>query len=186
MSTTPEVFDPAIADEPLNGRTPEKFELGALKFWALGDRVIIQEDEFRTGYECSSCDGKGKVPCANCHGAGSHSLGGPVKKCSHCEGAGHLRCSSCSGKGALIVAPEIAQRRPTSGTVVSAGQRCKYLREGDSVLYSNFAGYVVDLDRAGAKVTLRILHESEILAGMDGHLTLSNLKGKSEIAQFNN
>lgn len=186
--------------QPVVGFTSDgvaKFEVGPLKFWALGDRVIIEEDLFRSGYECSKCEGRCKVKCPDCEGKGKRTTtvttfvteeGKPEqvsveKKCSSCE-EGYITCPQCSGKGGILVTPETSQRRPTSGVVVSAGLSCKTLKVGDSVLFSNFAGYVVDLDRAGSPVTLRILHETEILAGMDGHLTLTNLRGKSEIAAF--
>lgn len=155
-----------------------RFTLGSLSFWATGDRLLIQEDEFRSGYECQTCGGPGKVDCSNCDGAGHN---GP-KKCSHCNGDGKVICSACEGKGGLLIAPETSQRRPTSGKIVSAGPECKYLKVGDSVLYSNFAGYTIDLDRAGAKVVLRILHETEILAAMSGQLTLAEMRSKSDIA----
>jgi co-chaperonin GroES (HSP10) len=183
-------------------RTPIKFSIGkSLKFWALGDRVLIEEDEFKSGYECSTCDGKGRTTCANCSGVGENS----GKKCSTCDAAGITTCPACNGKGGIIVAPEISERRPSTGQVVSVGHKCKMLNVGDTVLYSNFAGYVVDLDtgkqlhaapstvtsiKSGSlgykgKVTLRILHENEILTGMDGHLTLTNLRGKNDIAAYN-
>jgi len=156
------------------------FALGELKFWALGDRILIQEDEFKSGYECQNCAGAGKHPCIECNGTGSYSL----KKCSHCSGTGKVVCTECQGKGGLLVAPETSQRRPTTGVIVSLGPDCKYLQLGDSVLYSNFAGYVVDLNRAGRPVTLRILHETEILCALEGQLDLRGLRGKSEIATF--
>lgn len=165
--------------------TTAKFEVGALKFWALADRILIQEDEFKSGHECPSCDGKGRTACPECHGEGKYQIEGHERSCANCESKGTTVCTDCEGKGGLIIVPETAQRRPTTGKIVSVGDGVKYLKLGDSVLYSNFAGYVVDLDRAGVKVTLRILHESEVLCGMEGHLTLSNLKGKSEIATFN-
>ena len=40
-------------DSGLVETRPVVYEIGSLKFWALGDRVIIREDEFKTGYECS-------------------------------------------------------------------------------------------------------------------------------------
>lgn len=162
-------------------RSITKFPVGTLNFWALGDRVLVEEDEFRSGYECSVCSGHGKVDCGDCAGIGIKINN---KKCSSCEGTGKLVCPTCEGKGGLLIAPEISQRRPTSGRVVSCGRRVKYLNVGDSVLFSNFAGYVVDLDRAGSKVTLRVLHEPEILSGMSGHLMLTNLRSKTEIAQY--
>ena len=190
VSTAPTKTTRTRRHQPKKGltiKTPAKFPVGTLTFWALGDRVLIEEDQFRSGYECTTCGGSGQLHCAACDGKGTRQAvpgDGPFKKCSDCDGKGSGVCSECHGKGGLIVTPETSQRRPTSGTVVSAGVKCEFLKEGDSVLFSNFAGFVVDLARAGSPVTLRILHETEILAGMDGHLTLTNLRGKSEIAAF--
>lgn len=142
------------------------FEVGPLKFWALGDRVLIEEDQFRSGYECEGCGGSGKSTVVK--GA----------KCSECGGTGVI-------KGG-IVTPETAQRRPTTGKVVSIGDQCHVLKPGQSVLYSNFAGYVIDLNRAGEPVVLRILHESEVLCAMEGQLEMRTLRGKQEIATFQN
>lgn len=157
------------------------FDIGPIKFWALGDRILIREDEFKTGYECSTCGGSGTAPCDNC--AGSGTTQGKFK-CSHCDGKGEQTCAHCGGKGGLLVAPDIAQRRPTTGKVVSVGDDVSHVKVGDSVLYSNFAGFVVDLAPAGKKVTLRILHEAEILCGMEGQLEMRTLRGKTEIATF--
>jgi co-chaperonin GroES (HSP10) len=161
-----------------------KFEVGSLKFWALSDRILVEEDAFQSGYECITCGGKGRIKCPDCAGTTVRSVeGGPEKKCSTCD-EGTIRCSPCNGKGGLLVTPDTAQRRPTSGTIVSAGPDCKFVKVGDSILFSNFAGYLVELARAGFPVSLRILHETEILAGMEGHLTLTNLRGKSELTTY--
>lgn len=165
---------------PETSPAPNTYKLDDLTFEALGDRLVIQEDEFRSGYECSTCGGSGKINCLNCGGAGTVNM----KKCSHCV-EGLVICPECQGKGGLLIVAEESQRRPTSGVIVSAGPKVVDLRLGQSVLYSNFAGYVIDLNRAGRPVTLRILHESEILCRLEGHLTLTNLKGKTEIALHN-
>lgn len=136
-----------------------KFEIGPVKFAAFGDRILIQEDEFKSGYECEVCGGTGVSPINP-----------------------NMRCKTCEGKGGLIVVPEISQRRPTTGTIVSIGEAVKWLKPGQSVLYSSFAGHTVDLDRAGKPLVLRILHESEVLSLVDGHLELRTVRGKSEIA----
>jgi co-chaperonin GroES (HSP10) len=178
--------------ETLNSPKPgNTFDLGTLKFWARGDRVLIQEDEFKSGYECTVCGGSGKAPCEACGGSGSSATVAEAR-CATCEGSGSYTCSQCNGKGGLLIAPDVSQRRPTTGTIVSVGPGIwqhgvfvpNELQVGERVLYSNFAGYVIDLDRAGKKVTLRILHEPEVLCGMSGHLELRSLKGKSDIAEF--
>lgn len=163
--------------------TISMFAIGTLQFGAIGDRLIVQEDAFKTGYECTTCGGSGKKDCSNCSGTGQVSHGGPVMRCGECEGNKVVTCPACNGKGGLLVAPETAERRPTTGTIMSAGPMCKWLKKGDQILYSNFAGYVMDLKRmSGEEVTMRLLHEAEVLALMKGHLTLSNLKGKSDVS----
>lgn len=163
-----------------------KFEVDNLKFGAMGDRVLIEEDEFKTGYECTQCNGNQKVPCDVCNGTGTYKKGSVDFKCSHCVG-GAVMCPTCAGKGGLLIAPETAQRRPTTGTVKSVGPGTKdhqmSLKVGDRVMYSNFAGYVTDFARLGKNVTMRILHETEILCSIEGHLDLRTFKGKTEIAE---
>jgi len=162
-----------------------------LQFWALGDRLIILQDEFKSGYECARCLGKRELVCVECAGRGWNSqvldeftVGVAKKKCSHCDGVGKLVCPDCQGKGGLLEIPEDKQQRPGTGKVVSVGPACRTAALEDWVMYSQFAGHVVDLARDGKKYVLRILHETEILCGMAGSLDLRTLRGKSEIAEF--
>ena len=76
--------------------------------------------------------------------------------------------------------PEVSERRPSTGKVVSIGDKVKYFKVGDNVLYSNFAGHAMDLERAGHKLVVRILHESEILASVQGHLELRMVKNQKD------
>lgn len=161
-----------------------KFELGDIKFEAFGDRVLIEEDEFKSGYECDHCAGTGKARCVNCDGNGT--VGERGHKCSYCSGSGSERCHECDGKGGLLVAPDVSQRRPTTGKIVSVGEDTKYLQPGMTVLFSSFAGHTIDLARAGHPISLRILHETEVLSLVEGHLSLKTVRGKSEIAVFQN
>jgi co-chaperonin GroES (HSP10) len=120
-------------------------KLGALTMEAFNDRLLVIEDEFRSGYECTVCLGKTKVPCAkcgakgyavcdNCRGSG-HSILVPGAKCTVCLGVGKLVCEGCNGakttaceacggrgvtEGGLVI-PEASERRPTTGVVVSTG-----------------------------------------------------------------
>jgi co-chaperonin GroES (HSP10) len=119
--------------------------LGALSMEGFNDRIIVVEDEFRSGYECTVCLGKTKVSCSkcrgkgyeqcdNCRGTGQSTLV-PGAKCTVCLGAGKLICAECHGakvkdcpdcagrgvvEGGLVI-PEASERRPTTGTVVSLG-----------------------------------------------------------------
>lgn len=157
------------------------FKVGDMEFEALSDRIIILEDAFRSGYECARCEGKGELRCDNCHGVGSYNH----KKCAHCD-EGTIKCPDCHGKGGLLVVAEVSERRPTTGRVVSIGPKVTTLAVGESVLYSNFAGFLVELNRAtnGTSTALRILHEGEVMTKLKGHLKLSDLKARQDIPAF--
>jgi len=101
-------------------------------------------------------------------------------KCSTCGGKGSVTCSDCEGKGGLLVIPDVSKRRPTTGKVVSGGEKTKYFKLGDNVMFSNFAGHAIDLERAGMPIVLHILHETEILAQVEGHLELRAAKNQKE------
>lgn len=139
-----------------------EFKIGPLAFSGFGDRVLIEQDAFVSGYECPDCGGSGKSKLNV-----------------------EVTCKSCGGKGVReggIIIPDESQRKPTTGTIVSTGPDCKYLKPGQAVLFSSYAGHTIDLDRAGFRVVLRILHEGEVLCLMEGHLDLKTVRGKSEIA----
>lgn len=161
---------------------PKTFDVGSIKFRALGDRLIVQEDEFKSGYECPDCEGHGTTQCTDCNGTGV-SPRVPEARCRVCEGKGNAVCQTCQGKGGSIIVPDVSQRRPTTGVIVSAGPNTR-LHEGQSIMYSNFSGYVIDLERAGRKVTLRVIHESEALCELEGHLDIRTIRGKSDVAVY--
>lgn len=143
-------------------KKPNKFEIGPLKFSGFGDRVLIEQDAFVSGYECPDCNGSGISPLNP-----------------------NMTCKSCGGKGVReggIIIPDESQRKPTTGSIVSVGPDCKYLKVGQAVLFSSYAGHTIDLDRAGFRVVLRVLHETEVLCLMEGHLDLKTVRGKSDIA----
>lgn len=165
---------------------PQWFDLGGVKFAAFGDRLLIVEDEFKSGYDCKRCAGRGTISCDQCGGKGHYTRIAATSeneapyeiKCSFCSGQGTLKCAECDGKGALLVVPETSQRRPSTGRVVSVGDdpKCRYFHEGDNVLYSNFAGHAMEV----GEVTIRILHAGEILAQVKGHLELSRVRNERE------
>src|SRR4029077_19176848 len=119
---------------------PTFYEVGPVKFAAFGDRYLVVEDEFRSGYECQRCKGDGRISCDNCRGSGTVRT---KFRCTPCEGNGRLTCPDCGGKGGLLVIPDVSKRRPTTGKVVSGGEKTKYFKLGDNVMFSNFAGHAI-------------------------------------------
>lgn len=107
---------------------------------ASGDRIIIQEDKMKFGFECKMCDGEGclQEPCERCSVPGDKKGKGYIEDaegnkvpCNQCnqqrglfgqrETQGYKTCTDCKGRGALIVFPQSAERRPTTGIVKSLG-----------------------------------------------------------------
>lgn len=164
-------------------------KLGTMTMEAHADRLVIVQDPFVSGYECTTCGGAQKVKCENCDGGGKTLRANSSeqlieKKCSHCEGTGRVKCGACDGKGGLIIVPDASERRPTTGTIVSVGdqvQKSGVFERGQAVIYPSFAGYAYDLvaeDMHGhpVEITIVVLRESEVLAKIAGHLELRRVR----------
>ena len=159
-------------------------KLGALTMEAFNDRLLVIEDEFRSGYECFDCVGKKKIKspeleelvCENCSGTGQ-SVINKEARCSRCKGSGRTLCPTCKGKGGVIVVAQASERRPTTGTVVSIGEKVERAQRGESVIYTSFSGHVYDLELPGGEqIVIRVIQESDILAKVSGHLELRRVK----------
>lgn len=143
---------------------------GRLAMKATGDRIIILEDRFRTGYECKGCDGAGFLSgvCKYCNGEliiVSDREDIDDRACSNCmrdgRPTGKELCPSCKGHGATIIVPQTSERASTSGRVMSCGPLCKYYKVGDHVLYGSYAGTKITFQQ---KNIVRIASEDEIIA----------------------
>ena len=148
--------------------------LGAAGFEANGHRMIVLQDEYRSGFECLKCNALGEIECNNCKGSGT-SLVVKDAKCSACNGRGKSVCPECKGQGATMFVPETAQSRPTTGTIVSIGPDVTRFERGDRVLYMSFAGHAFDLtaktlDDREIMRTIVVLVENDILCRMYGEL----------------
>lgn len=148
---------------------------GPMGMKACFNRILVVEDDFRSGYECETCNktgqvncghckGEGSVVCENCTGSGKSSVvigakcstcegsGKLESTCTECKGSGKQSCSDCKGIGETIVIPEVAKRRPTTGQIVSLGWSAtrtwygiRRFNRGDYVAYGNFCGEVWEL-----------------------------------------
>ena len=155
--------------EPLHGHEePVKFQVGVVCFKARGDRVIVLEDSFRSGYDCTTCYGTGKVACTDCDN-GKSRVNAQIQ-CKTCSGETTHQCPDCKGKGALIYIPEKSQRRPTVGKLVSVGEKVLTFHVGQKVMYGSYAGHEVNLEDKGKSVNIRILHDTEILCEVEGDM----------------
>ena len=136
------------------------------------------EDKFKSGYECSKCGGDCYIDaeCSYCKGVGRENKGTEneqlCRMCCprHLVESGGMRpgkqvCDLCFGKGGILIAPEISQRRPTSGLIKSIGPDVKLLKVGDRALYSMFAGTAINFKQKG---TIRIMHEHEVMSRLHG------------------
>jgi len=162
-----------------------KLVIGNLKLRASGDRVIILEDEFRSGYECLRCLGKQIVECEQCNGTGQSTINNTLR-CSKCEGKKRISCPDCQGKGVEkggLIVPDASERRPTTGKIVSVGPKVEEFVVGETVIYPDFVGHVHDLgtgkfDVANKEImaVVRTIRESEILSHIEGHLELRRIR----------
>jgi co-chaperonin GroES (HSP10) len=174
-----------------------KIGLGEVGLASIGDQIIVLEDKYRSGYECSKCDGEGysDEACEYCKGTGKEP--GQETLCRICcprnlvdsgkYTPGKRICDNCGGKGSLIVAPQISERKPSSGVIVSTGpdvysdcrivnritgQRWAYpMKIGDRVLYSQFAGSAIYLKQ---KDLIRVLHAHEVLCKLYGQAKIGD------------
>ena len=166
----------------LRGET-NVLKLGSLELEAHADRLIVVRDEFRSGYECVTCTGKGMVVCGNCGGTGKSIVAGNAR-CSRCKGERQVVCPECHGKQVMeggLVVPESKQNEPTTGTVVSVGPEVTKFKRGDAVLFASFTGHEMelnayDLEGREVQVNIVIMRESEPLARVRGHLELRRVK----------
>src|ERR1700752_5153084 len=111
--------------------------VGQAGFEADNDRVLVLQDDYRSGLECSKCLDEDKrtiggrevsvIPCEECGGKGAYSKPdtSTVFKCSACSGAGVVPCPECGGKGGTLVIPDKDKGRPTTGTILSIGPEVK-------------------------------------------------------------
>lgn len=140
---------------------------------ALGKKILVSIDIFKSGYECRECKGKRRIEhMCQCEEAGHPgtrygaeeiaairaSISDEVADqraamvCPKCEGSfASLRssetCSKCKGLGALLVLPETSKNLPTTGVVLSIGNRVNKAKinykVGDRILFGPYAGSMI-------------------------------------------
>jgi co-chaperonin GroES (HSP10) len=168
------------------------------KFEALGEKILVSIDIFKSGYECKICKGKKVIkyfcPCElNGHKGLKYSdddlktvaatLGEDIALarqnlvCPECNGEYELKreeknCEDCKGLGTLLHIPDISKNLPTTGIVVSIGSACKGLsyKIGDRILFGPYAGSMIPT-KAG--LMFKIIDATQAWARIEGGEDLS-------------
>jgi hypothetical protein len=139
-------------------------------FEALGERILVSIDVFKSGYECKDCKGTGvlvsRCLCTSTDRPGFKyckdtldrmEVTGTVRenratvKCSSCNGdpksvEKELTCPTCKGKKALLHFPDDSKNMPTTGIVVSMGSVAKERAPftiGDRILFGPHTGTAI-------------------------------------------
>ena len=138
---------------------------------AIGHRILVLEDEFKSGYECDVCTGTGHTGniCRWCKGTKLYKGRQDAGSCPDCEvgtsdgrkSLGYEICPKCKGTTGVIIIPDEAKRRPCTGVILSKGSEVTEFEVGSRVLYTNYTG--TDFELLGG-VKLRIMLDHDVMA----------------------
>jgi len=126
-----------------------------IRLEAIEDKIIVMMDKYKSGYECTACGGTGKV------------------RANQFELIPSQTCEVCRGRGGILVIPEVSKSLPTSGIVVSLGEKTR-TRQGDETALIKLGTRVIFSPHVGTlipfkgNVRLKIMREHEPLAIMYG------------------
>jgi|SRR5215831_2750373 len=178
----------------LDGSNKVSFPGFPYLFEALGRKVIVSIDIFKSGYECRVCKGKKRIETkCTCVTRGRPGykyseldlasfgtidsaiiVARKMMRCPECSGDWKANersevCSECKGLGALLVLPDTSKNLPTTGVVVSIGNKVK--REklnydiGDRILFGPYAGNLIPT-RSG--LLFKIIDANQAWCRVDG------------------
>jgi co-chaperonin GroES (HSP10) len=146
----------ALTEMILDGSNEVSFPGYPYFFEALGEKIIISVDVYKSGYECKDCGGKGSI--------------GSI------EAANYQTCTKCKGVGAVIVMPDSSKNMPTTGVVVSIGNLCPLdkmnYKIGDRIVFGAYAGNMIPT-KAGIKFKI-----------MDWNQAVCKIRGGEDLAAF--
>jgi hypothetical protein len=137
---------------------------GKLGLEAIGDKILILIDKFKSGYECKDCNETGIYIACECARNGSFGTKPNGRTC-HFKDACERQvigetCRTCNGTGSTLKIPETARAIPTSGVIVSVGPKVTIRKMGERVLFGAHTGYFLPF-KGNAKI--RCMREDEPL-----------------------
>ena len=159
MSVEKEAVTQNAQEIVLDGSNKVSFPGFPFKFTAIGEKILVSLDQFKSGYECKTCKGKGKVKSR---------LTENLVVCPTCNGS--------EVKEGGIIIPDTAKMLANSGVVVSMGKKaqelCTEYKLGDRVLFSSHAGNFIPT-RAGVAFKY-----------MDWYQPIAKVDGAEDLASF--
>lgn len=156
----------------LDGSNKVSFPDYPYLFEALNEKILVSLDQYKSGYECKTCKGKGtvlkKCDCTSTDRPGfkyskvqladiTESLGPDISlartslPCPDCKGDPEsvqqvITCPTCDGKTGLLIIPDTAKMIASSGVVVSMGKVAREKADfkiGDRILFSVHSGSMI-------------------------------------------
>lgn len=114
-------------------------------------RVLIKQDEFKSRFDCTACNGKGHTDevCRYCLGTKYQNGKEENGECPDCTvgtsdgrvSYGRILCPACHGKQGTIIIPDDAKSDTTMGIVIAiSATDINIVRPGDKVMYSSYYG----------------------------------------------
>lgn len=165
-------------------------------FTAVGEKILISVDIFKTGYECKICNGRKKLEikciCEDTSDRPGYKYSTAMLeafdqdnrkareeiKCSECKGdyisaRQTVKCSACKGKGAILLFADQSRKLPTTGRIVSIGNLARILIERDSWEYKLgdkvlFGEHVGEFIPTKAGILLKILDYNQVRLKVEG------------------
>ena len=165
--------DLAAQELKLDGTNKVSFPGFKYIFEALGEKILVSIDIFKSGYECKVCLGKKRVETKclceeNEHPGARYSneeikaireaLGSNIADeraalhCPECRGDYvSMRkidtCNACKGRGAVLHLPDSSKNLPTTGIIVSIGNLVDPVKAnfkvGDRIVFGPYAGQML-------------------------------------------
>lgn len=146
---------------------------------ALGDKIVVLMDSYRSGYECTTCKGIGKIKnevrCVcdpldwdenkNVARGTRNRFGEPCLECMsnymQKRKTEIVTCPTCKGKGSTLIIPDSAKSLPTTGIVISCGPDVTKIKNHCRIIATPHSGIYIPMK---GNVPVKIYHEYEPLA----------------------
>lgn len=130
-------------------------------------RVLVQEDPFKSRFDCGTCAGKqhNGIPCPRCKGTKEYK-GDLCWECSApselggSRPLGYIPCTVCNGKGGTIIIPDDSKKNATTGNILAVSENdILHVKIGNKVMFTSWSGSPFNF----LGLDLRVIIEKDLL-----------------------